>query len=187
MYLSFGKRVLDLMVSGALIVLTSWLFVVIILAYWLTVNLPVFFCQLRLGKGESVFELVKFRTLNSDSKKPFVVGRFLRFTSLDELPQLFHVWSGKMSLVGPRPLPVEYQNLYSDEQRLRHSVLPGVTGWAQVNGRHSISWKKKFELDNYYVRHLSLALDLQILMMTLGVLFSFRKDVSLTEEKFTGN
>ena len=187
MYLSFGKRILDIIVSGVLIVLTLWLFVLIILAYWLSFNFPFFFRQPRLGKGERVFELVKFRTLSKDSIKPFALGTFLRFTSLDELPQLYQVLSGKMSLVGPRPLPVAYQNLFSDEQRRRHDVLPGVTGWAQVNGRHSISWQKKFELDNYYLQHLSLALDIKILVMTLGILFSFKKDVSLTEEKFTGN
>src|SRR6266850_1914903 len=143
MYLSFGKRVFDLLVSGALIVLTSWLFVLIILAYGFSFNLPVLFRQLRLGKRERVFELVKFRTLAKDSNKPFALGTFLRFTSLDELPQLFQVCSGRMSLVGPRPLPVGYRNLFSGEQRRRHDVLPGMTGWAQVNGRHSLSWQKK--------------------------------------------
>ena len=186
MYSNYGKRFFDLIVSGVLIVLASWLFVLIFLAYWVSFNLPVFFSQARLGRKEKVFYMIKFRTLN-DLKEPFALGTFLRFTSLDELPQLFQVWSGKMSLIGPRPLPVEYQNLFSEEQRRRHDVLPGITGWAQVNGRHSISWQKKLELDNYYVDHISLALDFRILIKTIGLILSFNKDKSLEEEKFTGN
>ena len=134
----------------------------------------------------------KFRTLSLDERLPvtdrsFMWGKFLRFTSLDELPQLWNILRGEMSFVGPRPLPEEYLSLYSKEQIKRHEVKPGVTGWAQVNGRNSIPWKKKFELDLYYVDNISFKLDLMILIKTLAVMLSFKKDVSLEEEKFKGN
>jgi undecaprenyl phosphate N,N'-diacetylbacillosamine 1-phosphate transferase len=186
MYSSFFKRVIDLVISLVLITVCSWLFLVIILVYLFTFNLPIFFRQARIGKGEQMFDLIKFRTLDVETKQSFWLGSFLRFTSLDELPQLFQVVSGKLALVGPRPLPVEYLNLFSEEQRKRHSVLPGITGWAQVNGRNSISWQKKFELDVYYVEHQSFWFDTKILLKTVLLIFSFKKDVSLTEEKFTG-
>ena len=134
----------------------------------------------------------KFRTLSRNEQLPVIQrrfrwGKFLRFTSLDELPQLFNVLRGEMSFIGPRPLPEEYLPLYSKEQLKRHEVKPGVTGWAQVNGRNAIPWQKKLELDLYYVNNLSLGLDLIIFIKTLVLVLSFQKDVSLTEEKFKGN
>lgn len=133
----------------------------------------------------------KFRTLSVDENKDlqqrrFILGDVLRKTSLDELPQLWNVLNGEMSLVGPRPLPVEYDQLFSEEQRKRLEVKPGITGWAQVHGRHSISWKEKLDLDNWYVKNISFIIDMQILYKTVVLLLSFKKDRSLEEEKFTG-
>ena len=135
--------------------------------------------------------MYKFRTLSSDlnlelTQRQFLLGRFLRFTNLDELPQLWNVLKGEMSLVGPRPLPVDYANLFSAEQNNRHQVLPGITGLAQVNGKNDLSWNEKFKLDLEYVNKVSFLLDIKILFKTLILALSFRKDTSLTEEKFTG-
>ncbi len=137
------------------------------------------------------FKLYKLRTLATDASLPlperkFWLGNFLRTTSLDELPQLWNVLLGEMSFIGPRPMPIEYGPLFSAAQMKRFDVLPGITGWAQVNGRHSISWHEKFALDNYYVKHISAGLDLLILFRTIMLLLSFKKDVSLTEEPFKG-
>jgi lipopolysaccharide/colanic/teichoic acid biosynthesis glycosyltransferase len=153
---------------------------------------PIFFKQKRIGQNNLSFWMWKFRTLSANEKLPlaernFMWGKLLRFTSLDELPQLWNVLRGEMSFIGPRPLPEEYLPLYSKEQIKRHEVKPGVTGWAQVNGRNAIPWKKKFELDLYYCRNMSFGLDLIILIKTLGLILSFQKDVSLNEEKFKGN
>lgn len=133
----------------------------------------------------------KFRTLSVDQSKPvqmrkFTLGNILRASNLDELPQLWNVLKGEMSLIGPRPLPVEYLGLFSEEQKKRFEVKPGITGWAQVNGRHSISWKEKLELDTYYVDHISLMLDIRIIIKTFVLFLSFKKDRSLEEEKFKG-
>lgn len=135
--------------------------------------------------------MFKFRTLTADlnkklTEREFTVGRILRFTNLDELPQLWNVLKGEMSLVGPRPLPVEYASLFSMEQNKRHQVLPGITGLAQVNGKNDLSWDEKFKLDLEYVNNVSFLLDIKILFKTLILALSFRKDTSLTEEKFTG-
>lgn len=180
------KRLFDILFSLILLIILSWMFVLVVLAYAFTFQFPMLFYQLRAGKDERPFRLVKFRTLGSDGK-PFALGTFLRRTSIDELPQLFQVLSGKLSFIGPRPLPKEYLPLYSSEQRRRHAVRPGITGWAQVNGRHSISWQRKFELDLYYVDHISAGLDFRIFMKTIGLLLSFDKDRSLEEKKFTGS
>lgn len=134
--------------------------------------------------------MYKFRTLkNSDAsllERRFALGDCLRFTNADELPQLLNVLKGEMSLVGPRPLPVEYADLFSDKQNKRHSVLPGITGLAQVSGKNNLSWDEKFRLDLEYVNKVSFALDIRILIKTLILALSFKKDTSLTEEKFTG-
>ena len=120
-------------------------------------------------------------------QRRFLLGDILRYLSLDELPQVWNVLKGDMSFIGPRPLPTEYLSLFSQEQQMRHTIKPGITGWAQVNGRHSISWQQKFELDNYYLAHLSFGLDLTIFYKTIVLLLSFNKDQSLAEEKFKGN
>lgn len=136
---------------------------------------PVLFRQERAGLGGRAFMMAKFRTMRdgqeSDTERLTRTGRLLRATSLDELPQLWHVLSGKMSLVGPRPLPTKYLARYSKTQARRHETRPGITGWAQVNGRNAISWEKKFELDVWYVDHRSLLLDAKIIFMTVARVF----------------
>lgn len=143
-----------------------------------TMGSPVLFRQRRPGRGERVFDIVKFRTMReatdaegrplSDAERLTPVGRWLRATSVDELPQLWNVVRGELSLVGPRPLLVRYLPRYSPEQRRRHEVMPGITGWAQIHGRNAISWEEKFALDVWYVDHWSLALDARILIETVG-------------------
>lgn len=159
------------------------LFILLLVAFWLPLSLalvlcqavvmgrPVFFRQKRAGKNEKAFEIVKFRTMREgegdDAARLTRWGRFLRSTSLDELPELWNVLRGDMSLVGPRPLPLHYLPRYSPEQARRHEVRPGITGWAQVNGRNGLSWDRQFELDVWYVDHRSFLLDLKILGLTL--------------------
>ena len=170
----------------------SWLIVLLLIMFVVSFEFPIFFKHERIGKNGKPFTVWKFRTLGDDkalslAERKFWMGNFLRVTSLDELPQLVNILRGEMSWIGPRALPVEYDKFFSPAQRARFEVKPGITGWAQVNGRHSISWQKKFELDNYYVRHLSLGLDLRILFKTIVLVLSFKKDVSLSEKPFTGN
>jgi len=191
MYARFLKRIVDIVFSLLLMILLSWLGVVIFFVYVLTFNFPILFKQLRIGKDNKPFVMYKFRTLREDLNIPlnerrFWLGDVLRFFSLDELPQLWHVLTGEMSLIGPRALPMEYLPLMNENQRSRHEVRPGVTGLTQVSGRHDLSWKKKFELDVYYVKHLSLLLDLKIVVKTIALLISFTKDNSLAEKKFEG-
>jgi len=137
----------------------------------LAMGRPLFFFQQRAGLGGRAFEIVKFRTMRTgdgpDADRLTAWGRFLRSTSLDELPEIWNVLKGDMSLVGPRPLPADYLSRYSPEQARRHEVRPGITGWAQVNGRNGLSWERQFQLDCWYVDHRSLGLDLKILGMTL--------------------
>ncbi len=190
-YSRYAKRPLDIFFSLTLLVVLAPIFLIMIALYGLSFSFPVLYQQRRIGKNEKIFTLIKFRSLKNTIGNPadrrFLLGDIVRVTSLDELPQLFNVLSGQMSLIGPRPLPEEYLPLFSATQRQRHDIRPGITGWAQVNGRHSISWQKKFELDIDYAQHLTLARDFRILVMTAVVLLSFKKDVSLAEEKFTGN
>ena len=160
-----------------------WVPVLLLVALWVRFRLgsPVFFTQERPGLRAKSFELIKFRTMTdqrdeagnllSDTERLTPFGQWLRSTSLDELPELWNVLRGEMSLVGPRPLLKQYVPLYSKHQFRRHDVLPGVTGWAQVNGRNAISWEEKFDLDVYYVDHHSLVLDIKILWMTIMAVF----------------
>lgn len=189
-YRDYFKRVLDVVVSVIALFALSWLFLLLILVYIVTCEFPVFFVQKRIGKDERVFTLLKFRTLKNTSgdlaSRRFPLGSLMRSASLDELPQLWNVLCGHMSLVGPRPLPVAYGPLFSLEQRLRHKVRPGITGLAQINGRHTLSWPKKFQLDVDYVRNISFLLDLRIVFKTILLLISFRRDVSLEEKPFQG-
>jgi len=190
-YIHTLKPVLDFIMAMVALILFSWLIALIVLAYILTLQFPIFFKQPRLGKDGKVFRMWKFRTLSEATsmtlqQRRFILGDVLRKTNMDEWPQLWNVLRGEMSLVGPRPLPVEYDKLFSAEQRRRFLVKPGITGWAQVNGRHSIAWKEKLELDQYYVQHVSFLLDISIIIKTAILLLSFKKDRSLEEEKFTG-
>lgn len=156
-----------------LLTLPLWLTVSLLVALIIacTMGRPVIFRQERAGRGGKAFRFMKFRTMRdgpgTDAERTTRTGRFLRATSLDELPQLFHVLAGTMSLVGPRPLPTKYLPRYSPEQARRHEVRPGITGWAQINGRNAISWERKFELDVWYVDHQSFLLDLRILWRTV--------------------
>ncbi len=194
------KRLFDVVVSAcALLVLTLPLLVVI----WMVrrkLGSPVFFAQVRPGMHGKPFKMVKFRSMTSergtdgellpDAERLTPFGRFLRSTSLDELPELWNVLKGDMSLVGPRPLLMEYLPLYSPEQARRHEVRPGITGWAQVNGRNTISWEDKFKLDVWYVDHCSLWLDIKILWLTVKKVL-VREGISAAGEatmgKFTGS
>lgn len=182
MYQHFIKRIIDFIV--ALTAMTVLSPVILLLWLWLVVenrNSGAFFIQRRPGLHGKIFNIYKFKTMNDkcdssgnllpDEQRLTSAGRFIRSTSLDELPQLWNVLCGQMSLVGPRPLLPQYLPLYSAEQARRHDVLPGITGWAQVNGRNAISWTEKFKLDCYYVDNISFTLDLKILFLTIKKVF----------------
>jgi undecaprenyl phosphate N,N'-diacetylbacillosamine 1-phosphate transferase len=160
----------------------------------------VFFTQQRPGKNEVIFNLLKFKTMSDqrdasgnllpDAERLTVIGKFIRKTSLDELPQLWNVLKGDMSLVGPRPLLIEYLNLYDDTQKRRHEVRPGITGWAQVNGRNTLSWEQKFKYDVWYVEHCSFLLDMKILWLTFEKVFKregINASDNITMSKFQGS
>lgn len=201
MYSLFLKRIIDIIVSiSALIILSMILLVVIILLYFFNKGTGVFFIQERPGKNEKIFKVIKFKTMTDeidkagnflpDANRMTKIGKFVRSTSLDELPQLLNVLKGDMSLVGPRPLLVQYLPLYSKEQSRRHNVRPGITGWAQVNGRNAISWQKKFDYDIWYIDNISLLLDLRILYLTVKKVFireGISSGSSVTTEAFKGN
>ena len=192
------KRLLDVAVSSCLLILLLPLMFFAAVAILLSMGRPVFFIQERPGKNEHVFRLFKFRTMSSDpsssqgsdTSRVTPLGDLLRRLSIDELPQLWNVLKGEMSLVGPRPLLVEYLPLYSAHQKRRHEVRPGITGWAQVNGRNAISWEDKFNLDVWYVDHRSLALDFKILLLTARKVFipeGVNASGTMTMEKFQGS
>jgi sugar transferase EpsL len=193
------KRLFDFLVSAlALALLSPVLLVLAILVRW-KLGSPVIFRQLRPGRGGRIFEIWKFRTMTDardgdgrllpDAVRLPPFGRWLRATSLDELPELWNVLRGEMSLVGPRPLLVEYLALYSAEQARRHELRPGLTGWAQINGRNALTWEEKFRLDVWYVDHRTFRLDLKIIALTLARVFrregiSFRGETTMS--LFTG-
>jgi lipopolysaccharide/colanic/teichoic acid biosynthesis glycosyltransferase len=185
MYIKIVKPVIDRIGAFVLIAILSPLFLIIVLMLALFQEGDILFVQDRMGLNGGGFKMLKFTSMVDvgDQKKITTLGRWLRMTSLDELPQLFNVLKGDMSLVGPRPLLMEYDGLYSDTQRKRHHVLPGITGWAQVNGRTAISWKEKFNLDIYYVDHCSFKLDCVILLKTIT---SAYQEGNSPEEKFNG-
>lgn len=200
MYRRLVKPLLDWFVALMLIVVT--LPVQLIVAFLLLIfnHGKVFFLQERPGKGEQPFRVIKFRTMNDrrgddgvllpDRDRLTAWGKFLRKTSIDELPQLVNILKGEMSFVGPRPLLMEYLPLYNSGQRRRHEVRPGITGWAQVNGRNALSWQKKFELDGWYVDHCSFMTDLKILFLTFIRVIraeGISAEGSATMEKFNGN
>ncbi|HMM16030.1 MAG TPA: sugar transferase [Petrimonas sp.] len=201
MYNKYFKRILDftLALFGFLLVspvfLLLWLFLSIA-----NKGVGAFFMQARPGKDEKIFRVIKFKTMTDerdslgkllpDAQRLTKIGKLVRSTSLDEIPQLLNVIKGDMSLIGPRPLLVQYLPLYNAVQKRRHDVRPGITGWAQVNGRNTISWGQKFEYDVWYVENISFLLDLKILLLTLGKVIKregINSDVSATMEPFKGN
>ncbi|WP_196811650.1 sugar transferase [Butyrivibrio sp. VCD2006] len=198
-YVLFIKRLLDILLSLMVLVCFCWLYAIVAILVRVKLGSPVIFKQPRPGKDEKIFNLYKFRTMTDakdengnllpDEDRLPEFGKKLRATSLDELPELFNILKGDMSLVGPRPLLVKYLPLYNDEQRRRHDVRPGLTGWAQVNGRNLLSWEDKFEKDVYYVDHQSFLLDLNIIFMTVAVVFKHDDINSATDatmEAFKG-
>ena len=201
MYSLFLKRFIDFVIVFCMLaIIWPILLLVGIWLYFANKGTGVFFIQKRPGKNERIFKVIKFKTMTdkrgidgkllSDEERLTEIGKFIRSTSIDELPQLFNVLKGDMALIGPRPLLPQYLPLYSKEQARRHEVRPGITGWAQVNGRNAISWNKKFELDVWYVDHCSFLLDLKIIFLTIKKVFvreGISSDTSVTMEPFTGN
>lgn len=200
MYRNYLKRILDFFTSLIGFILLSPIFILVCIFLAIANRGKVFFFQKRPGKDERIFKIIKFKTMNDkkskdgnllpDKDRLTQVGAFVRKTSLDEIPQLLNVIKGDMSLIGPRPLLVEYLPLYNGQQKRRHEVRPGITGWAQVNGRNAISWEQKFEYDVWYVNHISLSLDVKILWKTILKVFKsegISSNTSATMEKFTGN
>ena len=200
MYRIVFKRLIDLVLAGSafLVAFPVFLFTALML-YFLNDGKPFFF-QVRPGKRAKLFTVIKFKTMNDkkgvdgallpDAQRLTTFGKWIRKSSLDEIPQLLNVIKGDMSLIGPRPLLVEYLPLYNAVQAKRHDVRPGITGWAQVNGRNAISWERKFELDVWYVEHLSWLLDLKIVFLTVFKVFKsegITSETSATMEKFTGS
>ncbi|MDH7446564.1 sugar transferase [Aquimarina sp. 2201CG14-23] len=199
MYKLLFKRVLDFSVSLILLIAISPVFILLTLFLAVANRGKPFFIQKRPGKSEKVFRIIKFKTMNDlkdtqgnllpDKDRMTTVGTFVRKTSLDEIPQLINVLKGDMSLIGPRPLIIEYLPIYNEVQKKRHNVRPGITGWAQINGRNSITWKKKFEYDVWYVENCNFLLDMKIFGMTLKKVVK-KEDVNLsalqTSEYFNG-
>jgi undecaprenyl phosphate N,N'-diacetylbacillosamine 1-phosphate transferase len=200
MYKSFFKRTIDLIGAAAGLLLLSPLFLIVTVGLYFANQGKPFFFQMRPGKEGKIFRIVKFKTMNdkkdtqgnllSDAERLTKTGAFVRKTSLDEIPQLLNVITGDMSLIGPRPLLPEYMPLYSTTQNRRHEVRPGITGWAQINGRNAIGWSQKFDYDVWYVDHLSFLMDLKILFLTIKKVL-VREDISsttsVTMERFNGN
>jgi undecaprenyl phosphate N,N'-diacetylbacillosamine 1-phosphate transferase len=200
MYALFIKRSLDFIAALLIIIILSPLILLVIMLLFFTNNRKVFFTQERPGKNSKIFSVIKFKTMNDrrdingnllpDKDRLTSIGKFIRTTSIDELPQLFNVLKGDMSLVGPRPLLVHYLPLYNETQARRHLVRPGITGWAQVNGRNTVSWDEKFALDVWYVEHQSFFLDVKILWLTIIKIIK-RDDINAanaaTMHPFTGS
>jgi len=188
-YRHYFKRIIDLIAAGIMMIIFSPVFLLITICLFFANRRKPFFIQKRPGRDEKIFSILKFKTMNDkrdvhgkllpDEKRITAIGRFIRKTSLDEIPQLINVIKGEMSLIGPRPLLIEYLPLYNERQKRRHEVRPGITGWAQVNGRNAISWQEKFELDVYYVEHQSFLLDLQIIFKTLQKVL-LKKDINFS-------
>ena len=197
---SLIKRSIDIFGSGIGLIVIFPILLIVGLAIKFKLGSPIFFTQDRLGKDGKVFKMIKFRTMSnktdkfgnllSDEERMTSFGKILRSTSIDELPELINVFKGEMSLVGPRPLLVEYKDLYSKEQFRRHEVRPGITGWAQVNGRNSLSWSDRFNLDIEYVDRYNFFMDVKILVMTVGKVIKrdgISQNGNATMEKFNGN
>lgn len=201
MYKNFFKRVFDIVISGIALLLIGWfLILVAVFLHFANKGAGAFFFQERPGKDEKIFKVIKFKTMTDerdangnllpDEKRLTKVGKFVRSTSVDELPQLINVFKGDMSLIGPRPLLVQYLPLYNAEQKRRHEVRPGISGWAQCHGRNAISWTEKFKLDVWYVDHCTLWTDIKVIFITIKNVL-MRKDINsataATMEAFNGN
>lgn len=200
MYKHFSKRVIDFFAAFLGLLLLSPIFIIVTICLFIANQGKPFFFQSRPGKGGQTFKIVKFKTMNDkkdasgnllpDAERLTSIGSFVRKTSLDEIPQLINVLKGDMSLIGPRPLLVQYLPLYTDYQARRHEVRPGITGWAQINGRNAISWKQKFDYDVWYVDNVSFGLDIKIFFLTIKKVF-VREGISAegqaTMEPFKGN
>ena len=193
------KSIFDKTLAFFLIILFLPIYIIVSLLILWKIGRPILFRQQRPGLHEKIFGIYKFRTMTNekdkngellpDDQRLVGIGKFIRSTSLDELPQLFNVLKGNMSFVGPRPLLIEYLPLYNERQEKRHNVKPGITGWAQVNGRNAISWEQKFEYDVWYVEHQSFWLDIKILWMTFLKVVKrsdISSDTNVTMEKFKG-
>ena len=198
-YEKYIKRLLDILLSGCGLILLSPVLLVTAVLVRCKLGSPVIFCQERPGKDEKIFKLYKFRSMTDardengkllpDEVRLTKFGKLLRSTSLDELPELWNIFKGDMSVVGPRPLLVRYLPLYNEEQKHRHDVRPGLTGWAQVNGRNAISWEEKFRLDVWYVQHLSFCLDVKTVFLTVKKVFcreGISSETAATMEEFKG-
>ena len=200
MYKLFFKRFFDFILSLIAIIMLSPVYLIVIVLVRIKLGSPVFFTQKRPGKDEKIFKMYKFRTMTNevdengnllpDDKRLTKFGKLLRSTSLDELPELFNILKGDMSIVGPRPLLVRYLPLYNEYQKHRHDARPGFTGWAQCNGRNSISWEEKFDLDVYYVNHITFLLDVKIIFKTIKTVLcreGISSEASATMEEFRGS
>jgi lipopolysaccharide/colanic/teichoic acid biosynthesis glycosyltransferase len=200
MYKLFFKRVIDFVIAFIGFILLSPIFILVTVGLFIANQGKPFFFQTRPGKNEQLFRIIKFKTMNDkkdiegnllpDSERLTAIGSFVRKTSLDEIPQLLNVLKGDMSLIGPRPLLVQYLPLYNTFQKKRHAIRPGITGWAQVNGRNAIGWTQKFEYDVWYVEHCSFLLDLKILFLTFKKVFvreGISQEGQATMEVFKGD
>ena len=199
-YRKFVKPIFDFTISLIAFIILIPIFLIVVILLLLANKGKPFFFQKRPGLHGRIFKVVKFKTMNDkrdadgnllpDSKRLTAIGRFIRKTSLDEIPQLINVIKGDMSLIGPRPLLIEYLSLYNNIQKKRHDVKPGITGWAQVNGRNAISWEQKFDYDVWYINNLSFSLDAKIFFLTIAKVFKsegINSATAVTMEKFTGN
>lgn len=197
MYKHFFKRLFDFLISVIALLCIGWLLIIIWI--WLTIankGAGAFFFQERPGKDEKIFKVIKFKSMTDerdaegnllpDKDRITAVGRFVRKTSIDELPQLINVLKGDMALIGPRPLLPEYLPYYTERERLRHTVRPGISGWAQVNGRSNITWDKKLEYDVYYVEHLSLWMDIRVLFTTFKNMLNRSEVVGVVPQNGSG-
>lgn len=200
MYKSFIKSAIDFLFAFSVLLVLSPLLLIVAIMLWINNKGSVFFIQQRPGKNEKLFNVIKFKTMNDrrdihgnllpDKVRLTGIGKFIRTTSMDELPQLINVLKGEMSLIGPRPLLPKYLPLYNEQQKKRHEVRPGITGWAQVNGRNTISWSKKFEYDIWYVNNYSFFVDFKIILLTLKKVVireGITQQGSATISPFTGN
>lgn len=200
MYVSFFKRFIDFILSGCAIIILGLPLLIVALLIRIKLGSPVLFKQRRPGKNGKIFEIYKFRTMTDardnegnllpDNERLTDFGKLLRSTSIDELPEIINIFKGDMAIIGPRPLLEDYLPLYTEEQAHRHDVRPGLTGWAQINGRNTISWEDKFRYDVEYVRNISFTFDLKIFFMTIKKVFvreGINASAEVTMEKFEGS